>query len=77
MPGGARGVALKLNSPNIPAYADNDGFILEDLNILRFNDAYCITMYHSLPGNLESHVQSSVIELFLNVRIALPAAFLL
>ena len=45
---------------NIPVYADNDGFLREDLRILMLKDDCGRTLSHYLIGNLESHVQSPV-----------------
>ena len=54
-------MASKFNSPKIPAYADNEGFIQEDLSKFGVNDPWGIILPHSLPGNLKSHVHRPVI----------------
>ena len=77
VPGGARGIELKLNSPNIVAYADKEGLLLEDLIRSSVIISWGIFLSHSLPGHLESHIQRPAIRRFLEVRVDLSAAFLL
>ena len=50
VPGGAIGVALKLNSPNMYAYADNFGFTLEVHNKFNVISPWWIRRSHSLKG---------------------------
>ena len=73
MPGGANGVALKLNSPNTYAYADNFGFTLADRNMLIVMLAWSKSLSHSARGKSGLHVANPALKCFLKVWIALSA----
>ena len=75
VPGGANGVAAKLNSPNIYVYADNNGLVLADLS--RFNVIlHCsMSLSHSVRGKLGSTIAKPALKWFLNVCMTLSAKF--
>ena len=54
MPGGAIGVAAKLNSPNIYVYVDNNGLVRDERSRLSVILACGISLSHSLNGNCGS-----------------------
>ena len=54
VPGGAKGVAVKLNSPNTYAWADNLGFVLEDRKRFIVIFVCGISLSHSESGKFGS-----------------------
>ena len=74
VPGGAIVVALKLNLPNISAYAEREGLRLADLNKLMVLLQCGRSRSHYLEGNFGSQVYNSGIRWFLYVRMARSAA---
>ena len=62
MPGGASGVALKLNSPNMYAYADSRGFDLAALSKFNVIFACSMSLSHSDSGKLGSTLASPALK---------------
>ena len=74
VPGGAIGVALKSKFPNNAAYAERDGFRLDDLNKL-MGIIHCgRSQSHSLGGDFGSQVYNPAIIWFLYACMARSAA---
>ena len=77
VPGGAIGVALKSNFPNICAYTYNLGFVLDVINqLIVIFDCFSI-QHHKYIGKLLSTDAKPATKLSLKVRIARSAAFIL
>ena len=62
VPGGANGVVLKLKLPKNAAYADNEGFRLDDRNKFTVRLRWGRSRSHLLEGNFGSHVYNPVIK---------------
>ena len=62
VPGGASGVALKSKLPYVAAYADKDGFRLDDLSKLIVMFALGISLSHSSAGKFVSQMNNPVIK---------------
>ena len=60
--GGSSGVALKSKLPYIAAYADKDGFRLDDLSKLIMMFAWGISLSYSLAGKFVSQMHNPVIK---------------
>ena len=74
MPGGARGVAWKLNTPKTASCADREGLRLEARREFNVREHCGRSLSHSCIGKLGSTVQSPAIRWFLYVLIARSAA---
>ena len=55
IPGGARGVAQKSNSPKMCAYAERLGFVRGALKRFKDKIACGSSLFHSVSGKLGSH----------------------
>ena len=73
MPGGANGIALKLNSPYIYAYDDNFGFTLAFRSRLRVMFVWGSSRSHSAKGKFGSTEARHDLKCSLNIWIALSA----
>ena len=62
VPGGDSGVTLKSKLPYVAAYADKDGFRLDDLNKLIVMFAWGINLSHSFAGKFVSQIHKPVIK---------------
>ena len=62
VPGGASGVTLKSKLVYVAAYADKDGFHLDDLSKFIVMVAWAISMSHSLAGKIVSQMHNPVIK---------------
>ena len=62
VPGGANGVALKLNSPKRYAQADSFGLHLTDRKRLSVSTALLINLSHWFRGKLGSHNAKPVLK---------------
>ena len=71
MPGGAKGVALKLKFPYIAAYSDKLGLVWGGLSILRVIVDCSMSLSHSFIGKLGSHYVIPGKRWFLKVWMAL------
>ena len=72
---GAIGVAFKSNIPINPAYADRNGFLLNDFKRLKVSCAYRILQFKSLTGNRVLQRINPIMSWFLKVLMALSAVF--
>ena len=61
MPGGAIGVAEKLNGPKIASCADDEEFLLEERMMFKVREHCGIILSHSFMRKLGSTVQSPAI----------------
>ena len=75
VPGGANGVAAKLNSPKICVYADNEVLAFADLRIFSVLFHCSMSLSHSFRGNSGSKLVKPTFEWFLYVCMALSAKF--
>ena len=76
VPGGAKGVAVKLNSPSTYAWADNLGFVLEDRKRFIVMFVCNISLSHSESGKFGSAHANEALRFFLNVYIVCSAGLL-
>ena len=61
VPGDTIGVALKSKFPYVAAYADKEGFRLDDLSKFIVIVAWGINLSHSFPGKFVPHIHNLVI----------------
>ena len=57
--GGNNGLLMKTKPPNVAAFGDKEGFLLEKRRRLNVMVAWGSSQFHSDAGNTGSHVQMS------------------